>query len=78
MKRLFTILAALALVILCATLLPTKAQAASTSDLTFKLNSDGLSYSVSDCKESASGSLTIPATYNGKPVTSIRYSAFYN
>ena len=76
MKRLFTFLAALALVILCATLLPTEARAASTSDLTFKFNSDGKSYYVSDCKSSASGSLTIPVTYNGKPVTSIGNEAF--
>lgn len=58
-------------------LLPTEAQAASESDLTFILNSDGQSYSVSGCNPSASGSLTIPATYNGKPVTFIGTRAFY-
>ena len=63
-------------VVLCLILLPTQAQAASESDLTFELNYDGESYSVSDCNYYASGELVIPATYNGKPVTSIGSSAF--
>ncbi|HBL40068.1 MAG TPA: hypothetical protein DDY98_00240 [Ruminococcaceae bacterium] len=46
------------------------------SSLTFELNNDGESYSVSDCDESASGALIIPSTYCGKPVTSIGYGAF--
>ncbi len=54
----------------------TKASAASKSDLTFELNDDGKSYYVSGCNTSASGSLTIPSTYNGKPVTSIGNWAF--
>ena len=69
------------LAILCLLLvlfLPNQANAASTSNLTFKRNSDGKSYSVSDCSESASGELTIPATHNGYPVTSIGYQAFYD
>ena len=76
MKKLLTTLTLLTLVLVCVFVLPTRADAASQSDLTFTLNSDGKSYSVSDCKESASGSLTIPSTYNGKPVTSIGYGAF--
>ena len=66
----------LAVITVCLCLLPTKAQAASESDLTFKLNTDGESYSVSDCNFLASGKLVIPATYNGKPVTAIGYEAF--
>ena len=50
--------------------------AASTSDLTFELNRDGKSYSVIECNESAKGVLSIPATYNNKPVTTIRSGAF--
>lgn len=76
MKKLCTILAALALVAMCIALIPTEAQAASQSDLTFTLNSDGQSYSVSKCNTSANGSLIIPSTYNGKPVTTIGRSAF--
>ncbi len=47
------------------------------SDLTFSLNDDGESYSVSGCNSSARGALTIPSVYNGKPVTSIGSYAFY-
>ena len=54
-----------------------KSKAASESDLTFTLNDDGESYSVVDCDTSASGELIIPSTYNGKPITSIGYDAFY-
>lgn len=53
-----------------------QANAASESDLTFMLNSDGLSYSVSSCKSSAKGKLVIPSTYKDKPVTRIGQNAF--
>ena len=33
---------------------------------------------MTDCKETASGALTIPATYDRKPVTSIGSWAFWN
>ena len=51
-------------------------QAASVSDLTFTLINGDTEYSVSDCLETASGSLDIPSTYNGLPVTSIGNEAF--
>ena len=44
--------------------------------LTYTLNSDGESYSITDCNTSASGELIIPSTYNDKPVTSISDLAF--
>ena len=65
------------LVAACILLNPTKAQAASADDLTFVLNNDGKSYCVTDCKESATGALTVPAAHQGKPVTAIGSSAFY-
>lgn len=43
-------------------------------DLTFTLT--GTEYSITDCLSTASGSLDIPSTYNGLPVTSIGNSAF--
>ena len=44
--------------------------------LTFTLNSDGKSYSVTDCKADYKGSVEIPATYKGLPVTAIGADAF--
>lgn len=76
MKKLSSIFIAVALIAVCLVLLPNEAQAAGKSDLTFTLNSDGQSYSVTDCNSTASGTLTIPATYNDKPVTTIGDSAF--
>ena len=54
-----------------------EAKAASESDLTFTLNEDGESYSVTDCNTSASGEVVIPSTFNGLPVTSIGSNSFY-
>ena len=78
MKKNFGVLAAFALLVIAACLftLPTTAQAAEESDLTFTLNETGDGYIVSNCDESASGELVIPATYNGLPVTAIGDSAF--
>lgn len=76
MKKLFTLFASSALLAVSLVLMPMDAQAASVDDLTFTLNSDGQSYTVSDCNYSASGVMEIPATFNGKPVTSIGNGAF--
>ena len=53
-----------------------KVNAASESDLSFTLNEDGLSYTLTSCSTSASGELSIPSTYNGKPVAAIGYQSF--
>ena len=57
-------------------LLVASLQAASVSDLTFSLNGDGTGYIVVDCYDGISGSLDIPSTHNGLPVTSIGDYAF--
>lgn len=79
-KKLLTTLASAALwailVAVCLCSLSLDASAATKSDLTFTLNEDGESYSVTDCNTNATGTLTIPATYNGKPVTAIGHIAF--
>lgn len=79
-KKLLTTLASAALwailVAVCLCSLSLDASAATKSDLTFTLNEDGESYSVTDCNTKATGTLTIPATYNGKPVTAISHGAF--
>ena len=61
-------------VILSVVLLAFCVGAADEGDLTFKLN--GNSYTVTGCAPSAEGDISIPATYNGKPVTAIADSAF--
>ena len=53
-----------------------KASAASESDLTFTLNSDGQSYSVTD-SDYPIGEVIIPSTYNNLPVTKIGDLAFH-
>ena len=54
----------------------TVAQEVIPAKLRFELNSDGESYSVTDCDQSISGEVVIPATYEGLPVTSIGKYAF--
>lgn len=46
------------------------------SDLTFELNDDGKSYSVTGCSLSVGGQLVIPDSHEGLPVTSIGNYAF--
>ncbi|MBR6790544.1 MAG: leucine-rich repeat domain-containing protein, partial [Oscillospiraceae bacterium] len=50
---------------------------AASEGLTFTLNSDGESYTVS-CGTCTDTDVVIPAVYDGKPVTSIGGYAFYN
>ena len=77
MKKALLCLFAAALVLLCMLAFPQTAHAASADDLTFTLNETGDGYIVSDCDHFAEGELTIPASYNGLPVTAIGDSAFY-
>ena len=76
MKTATRLLTFLIILIAMFLLKPVQAQAATENDLTFTLNSDGETYSVTDCLESASGALVIPATYDTKPVTGIGEYAF--
>ena len=55
-----------------------KVHAASASDLTFTLNADGESYSVTNCDTSAIGDIIIPDIFDGLPVTNIADWAFGN
>ena len=48
-----------------------RTHAASVDDLTFTLNDDGESYSVTNCYFYAFGVIEVPSLYNGLPVTSI-------
>lgn len=76
MKKFRLFLALLVLIGTCISLLPAQTQAASESDLTFYKFRNVDQYYVDDCNGSASGSLTVPATYNGMPVTHIETQAF--
>ncbi len=76
MKRTFSFILTLVMVIGILTSVPLTASAASKNDLKFVLSFDKRSYYVADCKISAEGELVIPDTYNGKPVTEIDLYAF--
>ena len=47
-----------------------------TDYLTFNLNSDGASYTITDCDTAYSGVMSIPGDYDGLPVTAIGVDAF--
>ncbi len=55
----------------------TQCQAAACDDLEFSLNADGSSYSVAGVGSCTKTDLIIPDTYKGKPVTAIKFKAFY-
>jgi putative transposon-encoded protein len=62
--------------LVCAVSAFTQLQAASVSDLTFSLIDNSTAYAVTDIDPNATGSLTVPSTHNGLPVTEIGHSAF--
>ena len=77
MKKRLWIAFALCLTVGLLFMLQPQAQAASEGALEFTLREDGESYEVTSCNTAVSGELTIPATYEGLPVTGIGDSAFY-
>ncbi len=78
MKRFLGLFLSLIIVLGMVSGFPISVSAASVSDLTFALNEDGKSYAVTDCKETASGQISIPSEYKGLPVTKIGDYAFYS
>ena len=72
--RLSFVMLALVLALACILTFPTEANAASVSDLTYTVSNG--SVTITDCKTSASGELTIPSTIDGFKVTAIGYKAF--
>ena len=81
MKKGLSLFLSVLMVLSILTSMPLTVSAASVDDLTFELNEDGKSYSVTGCSEEVSGELVIPDTYNGLPVTCIGdyvFSGCYN
>ncbi len=76
MKRTLSLILTLVMIIGIFTSVPVTVSASSESNLIFELNSDGLSYSVTDCDENVNGDISIPDTYNSLPVTGVGASAF--
>ena len=74
MKKLFSLF--ITLVGFCAVLciFSTKAQAATSGDFTYFISDEGAV--ISDCDESVSGTVVIPLTLGGYPVTGIGAFAF--
>ncbi len=78
MKRTISLLLTFVMVIGMFSCISITASAASVSDLKFTLNGDGKSYSASAQNKDMSGSLVIPSTFAGYPVTSISKDGFYS
>ena len=70
------VLVALFVSMACFALLPIKSNAASTGNLTFTRSDDGESYEIAFCDSDAKGTLVIPTTFDGMPVTGISKRAF--
>jgi putative transposon-encoded protein len=62
--------------LVCAVSAFTQLQAASVSDLSYGLIDNGTAYAVTDIDPNATGSLVVPSTHNGLPVTEIGQAAF--
>lgn len=71
MKKLYPVLFTFAVLSVCILLLGTTADAANDENITFTLNSDGKSYCLTNCNYNVVGTLEIPSTYKGLPVTAI-------
>ena len=70
------VLAAFLLVCLLILWIPADVQATTEDGLDFALTADGKSYIISSCDKEIKGELTLPETYNGKPVIGIGEHAF--
>ena len=73
-RHIFATLIVAILMAVCIALFPTETQAASVDALVFDAWGNG--YEVVDCDETATGTIEIPATYNGRRVAIIDYRAF--
>ena len=78
MKRTVSLLLTLVIVIGLITSIPVTSSAANINNLSFYFDNDLYGYVVYECEKGASGSLTIPSTYNGYSVKAIDKYAFYN
>ncbi len=74
MKRFLSVVLAIALILACAPVIPLTANAATSGYYTYTVSNGEAT--ITDCKTSISGDITIPATLGGYPVTSIGYEAF--
>lgn len=76
MKKIVSLLLSLSVLFSVFSFMGITSHAVTEDVLTFTLNDDGASYSVSDCKENAEGEMVIPSSYNDMPVTSVGFYAF--
>ena len=76
MKKRLTCVAIFALLLTCLCAVHLPANAATEGNYTYSVSNGKAT--ITDCKTSISGDVTIPATLGGYPVTSIGYQAFYN